>query len=70
MTTTVGFEEIEVRPGLIDALAVETRHRLETWLGLRSTALRTRRVIHLELGLSDDEAGRSWRCARSSTPPP
>jgi len=55
---TIHRLEIEVRPGLVDALAVETRHRLETWLGLRPAALRTRRVIHLELGLSDDDAGR------------
>lgn len=41
---------------MVDALAVETRHRLETWLDLRPAALRTRRVVHLELGLRDDEA--------------
>ncbi len=53
---TIHRLEIEVRPGLVDALAVETRHRLDAWLGLRPAALRTRRVIHLDLGLRDDEA--------------
>ena len=50
--------EIEVAEGLIDALAVQTLHRLETWLSLRPSQLRTRRVVHLDLGLSDEEAAR------------
>ncbi|MEM7158749.1 MAG: AIR synthase-related protein [Myxococcota bacterium] len=50
--------EIEVGPGLVDALAVQTVQRLDTWLSLRPKSLRTRRVIHLDLGLSDDEAKR------------
>ncbi|MCX4243277.1 AIR synthase-related protein [Paraliomyxa miuraensis] len=50
--------EIEVRPGLVDALAEQTRRRLEAWLGLRPAGIRTRRVIHLDLGLSDHEAQR------------
>ncbi|MEX1366560.1 MAG: AIR synthase-related protein, partial [Nannocystaceae bacterium] len=50
--------EIEVADGLTDARAVQTLHRLETWLSLRPSSLRTRRVVHLELELSDDEAQR------------
>lgn len=53
---TIHRLEIEVRPGLVDALAAETHHRLDTWLGLSPAELRTRRVIHLELGLRDGEA--------------
>lgn len=50
--------EIEVRPGLVDALAEQTRRRLSSWVGLDPRALRTRRVIHLDLGLSTQEAQR------------
>jgi phosphoribosylformylglycinamidine synthase subunit PurSL len=55
---TIHRLEIEVAPGLADALASQTRQRMEAWLGLRPTALRTRRVVHLELGLTDEQAGR------------
>ncbi|MCA9687269.1 MAG: hypothetical protein KC457_34230, partial [Myxococcales bacterium] len=54
---TVHRLEIEVRPGLADPLAEATRKRLETWLGLRPSALRTRKVYHLDHGLTDAEAG-------------
>ncbi len=50
--------EIEVRPGLVDALATQTLRRLEAWLGLRPVELRSRRVIHLALGLEPAEARR------------
>lgn len=50
--------EIEARPGLSDPVAEATRRRLETWLGLRPKALRTRKVYHLELDLDDESAAR------------
>ncbi len=43
---------------MVDALAEKTRQRLEAWSGLRPRQVRTRRVIHLDLGLSDAEAQR------------
>ena len=55
---TVHRLEIEARPGLADPLAEATKRRLDTWLGLRPQALRTRKVYHLDLGLSEDEAAR------------
>ena len=54
--------EIEARPGLADALATETLHRLANWLELRPTRLRTRKVFHLDFGLSDDEAAQVLDC--------
>lgn len=50
--------EIEGRPGLVDALAAQTRQRLRAFLGLCPTRVRTRRLIHLDLALSDAEADR------------
>jgi len=49
--------EIEARAGIGDPLAEATKHRLETWLGVRPRALRTRKVYHLDLGLDAREAG-------------
>ncbi len=43
---------------MVDALGEQTRRRLEGWLGLRPRALRTRRVLHLDLGLTHAEAER------------
>jgi phosphoribosylformylglycinamidine synthase len=48
--------EIEARPELADALAVETVARLAAWLSLRPARVRTRKVFHLDFGLGDDEA--------------
>ncbi len=53
---TVHRLEIEARRGLADPLAEATRRRLDTWLGLQPRALRTRKVYHLDFGLSDEEA--------------
>jgi phosphoribosylformylglycinamidine synthase II len=39
-------------------LAEATRRRLETWLGLRPAALRTRKVYHLDLDLDAESAAR------------
>ncbi len=50
--------EIEARPGLPDPLAEATRHKLETWLQLRPRAIRTRKVVHLDLDLDAGEAAR------------
>lgn len=50
--------EIEARPGLGDPLAEATRRRLDTWLGLRPRALRTRKVYHLDLDLDAASAAR------------
>lgn len=50
--------EIEARPGLPDPLAEATLHRLATWLGTRPRALRTRKVVHLDLGLDERDAAR------------
>lgn len=55
---TVHRIEIEMRPELGDPVAEATLRRLDTWLGLRPTALRSRKVYHLDLGLDDDEATR------------
>jgi phosphoribosylformylglycinamidine synthase II len=55
---TVHRLEIEARPELGDPLAEATRRRLDTWLGLRPAALRTRKVYHLELGLDELAAKR------------
>ncbi|MFO7561171.1 MAG: AIR synthase-related protein [Enhygromyxa sp.] len=55
---TVHRLEIEARPGLADPLAEATKQRLDTWLGLRPRALRTRKVYHLDFGLPQDEAER------------
>jgi phosphoribosylformylglycinamidine synthase len=49
--------EIASRPGMTDALGVETATRMATWLGARAT-VHTRKVFHLDLGLSRDEAER------------
>jgi phosphoribosylformylglycinamidine synthase len=54
--------EIETRPGSVDALAVRTRERLESWLGLHPACVRTRKVYHLDLGLSDAEAAQVLEC--------
>jgi phosphoribosylformylglycinamidine synthase subunit PurSL len=53
---TVHRLEIEARRGLADPLAEATKQRLDTWLGLRPRALRTRKVYHLDLGLSPEQA--------------
>lgn len=55
-SSTVQRLEIEARPGLPDPLAAATLHRLATWLGLQPRALRTRKVVHLDLGLDEREA--------------
>jgi phosphoribosylformylglycinamidine synthase II len=55
---TVHRLEIEARQGLADPLAEATRRRLDTWLGLRPRALRTRKVYHLDFGLARNEAAR------------
>ncbi len=55
---TVHRLEIEAREGLPDPLAAETSRRLEAWLGLNPARIRTRRVYHFDLGLTDAEAGR------------
>jgi len=55
---TVHRLEIEARPGLADPLAEATRRRLDTWLGLRPQALRTRKVYHLDFELDEAEAAR------------
>ena len=54
---TVHRLEIEARRGLADPLAEATKQRLDTWLGLRPRALRTRKVYHLDFGLDPEEAG-------------
>ncbi|MCH9688395.1 MAG: phosphoribosylformylglycinamidine synthase [Deltaproteobacteria bacterium] len=53
---TIQRIEIEVVAGMVDALAAKTQQRLEQWLGLRPARIRTRRVIHLDLGLSHTDA--------------
>src|SRR5688572_1299417 len=50
--------EIEVRAQLRDAVAEASRARFVAWLGLAPTELRTRKVFHLDLGLTRDEAER------------
>lgn len=55
---TVHRLEIEARQGLADPLAEATKQRLDTWLGLRPRAVRTRKVYHLDFGLAHDEAER------------
>jgi phosphoribosylformylglycinamidine synthase len=55
---TVQRLEIETRPGFGDAVAEATRRRLDTWLGVRPKALRSRKVYHLDLGLAEAEAER------------
>ena len=48
--------EIEAQSRVGDPLAEATRRRLDTWLGVRPRALQTRKVYHLDLGLSEAEA--------------
>ena len=55
---TVHRLEIEARQGLADPLAEATKQRLDTWLGLRPRALRTRKVYHLDFALTREEAQR------------
>jgi len=55
---TVHRLEIEVRPGLSDPLAEATKLRFKTWLGLEVSALRTRKIYHLDHELDAGEAAR------------
>ncbi|TPV95802.1 MAG: phosphoribosylformylglycinamidine synthase [Myxococcales bacterium FL481] len=55
---TVHRLEIEAKHGRDDAFAHELDQRLRSWLGLTASALRTRDVVWLDLGLRDDEAHR------------
>jgi phosphoribosylformylglycinamidine synthase subunit PurSL len=48
--------EIEARSEQDDTLGHETAHRLQTWLGLHPTKVRTRRVYHLDLDITASEA--------------
>ncbi len=57
-TAAVGRLEITTRPELKDALATATATRLRAVLGRVPTGLRTRKVLHLDLGLDADELAR------------
>jgi phosphoribosylformylglycinamidine synthase subunit PurSL len=48
--------EIEARSEQDDSLGHETCHRLETWLELHPQRVRTRRVYHLDLEITAEEA--------------
>lgn len=50
--------EIATAPHLRDALATETAARASTWLGVVPTAVHTRKVFHLDLGLDEADARR------------
>lgn len=58
--------EIESSARAGDALAAQTLARLRAWQGIEPSRVRTRRVYHLDLGLSDDEATRV--CAALADP--
>lgn len=61
---TVHRVEIEGRPEFGDALGEAVLGRLASWLDLRATRVRTRKVFLLDLGLNDEEA--QWVAAALS----
>ena len=56
MAVHVQRVEIESNAEAGDALAVRTARRLRAWMQLEPGTIRTRRVLHFDLGLSDEEA--------------
>lgn len=63
---TVHRVEIRSSARAGDALGAQTRARLRAWLGVDAPRVSTRRIYHLDLGLSDDEARRV--CAALADP--
>ena len=63
---TVHRVEIRSSARAGDALGSQTQARLRAWSGVEPTRVQTRRVYHLDLGLTDDEAARV--CAALADP--
>lgn len=55
---TVHRVEIRSSARAGDALGAQTRARLRAWLGVDAPRVQTRRIYHLDLGLTDEEAQR------------